>query len=81
MSSIDSKVKALRTATHRHHLLAQECKHGQGADRHIQALFRLARIHQQKLPGYQFPELFRHYSYHKTSKFFKLITSFSDLCN
>lgn len=58
-ASKDDKIAALRQAIDTHIKIATDCKNGKGVDRHLYGLYNLARHNQQKLPKYEFPQIFK----------------------
>jgi len=52
------QIKALRDACKTHTKLVSFAKEGQGVDRHLYGLFNLAKQIQQRVAGFQMPEIF-----------------------
>eukprot|EP01104_Vermistella_antarctica_P007329 TRINITY_DN1813_c0_g1_i2.p1 TRINITY_DN1813_c0_g1~~TRINITY_DN1813_c0_g1_i2.p1 ORF type:complete len:621 (+),score=76.98 TRINITY_DN1813_c0_g1_i2:36-1898(+) len=63
--SAEARSSALRVAAQSHGDLLNQCRTGNGVDRHMFGLLSLAQHQQRNLSGYDIPQLFRDPSYSK----------------
>jgi len=62
-ASSKDKIASLKTACETHVKISNDCKNGQGIDRHLYGMLWLAKHNQQKFPNYELPEIFTDVAY------------------